>query len=559
MRRKWNLVFVLAGLLSLTLVPAAVADEGHAHADKKEVSPSHQAKENLHTAGKEGKGHGHMEMKMTSPARGGMGGHRAEAKEEKGPGHMEMKGTAAGHPAKEGHHAEGKEEKEHGHGAAEMMKGLTPLQAKGLRLVSDLHCNACHYISEALEHGEGHGGGHGGVAPTLGFVGDKFRPDWLFDFIQKPHTIRHWLAIRMPQFRLTEEEAVSLVKHLTEDMKNPEPLPELKFAVSPAERGTLLVSGKKLMSEDYFNCWNCHQQGDKKPDGPRENWGPDLEISARRLRPEWLAQWLRDPQKLMPGTKMPTYFEDDESGPDEILGGSEARQIFAMAERIRELARKEEKKGPSAFERAKKRHPAANRALGTQLMSELNCAGCHDVSGTHERIEAAPPLAHEGSRVTKEWLVDFLKKPYRYRPIGYTSAAASRMPDFRLSGDETEAIAAFLMMQTDERTHAHEKPHPDPEAKVRRGERLFAGMYCRACHETGDVPGIKSGVAPRFAGPNLARAGRRLQEDHLKLWLAGEVTHSGSKLEMDAHPMVPRLGLSKKQIGELAAYLVSLE
>ena len=248
MRRKWNLVFVLAGLLSLTLVPAAVADEGHAHADKKEVSPSHQAKENLHTAGKEGKGHGHMEMKMTSPARGGMGGHRAEAKEEKGPGHMEMKGTAAGHPAKEGHHAEGKEEKEHGHGAAEMMNGLTPLQANGLRLVSDLHCNACHYISEALEHGEGHGGGHGGVAPTLGFVGDKFRPDWLFDFIQKPHTIRPWLAIRMPQFRLTEEEAVSLVKHLTEDMKNPEPLPELKFAVSPAERGTLLVSGKKLMS-----------------------------------------------------------------------------------------------------------------------------------------------------------------------------------------------------------------------------------------------------------------------------------------------------------------------
>ncbi len=73
--------------------------------------------------------------------------------------------------------------------------------------------------------------------------------------------------------------------------------------------------------------------------------------------------------------------------------------------------------------------------------------------------------------------------------------------------------------------------------------------------------GISLAGTPFASGTGIfpARAGRRLQEDYLKLWLAGEVTQSGSKLEMDAHPMVPRLGLSTKQIGKLAAYLVSLK
>jgi hypothetical protein len=38
----------------------------------------------------------------------------------------------------------------------------------------------------------------------------------------------------------------------------------------------------------------------------------------------------------------------------------------------------------------------------------------------------------------------------------------------------------------------------------------------------------------------------------------GDVTRSGSKLEMDAHPLVPAMGLTQKQIEELSAYVVTL-
>jgi len=480
------------------------------------------------------------------------GGKSSPTAKKAAEGHPGMDKAPGDHSAKEEPHGPGMSAAE-GHG--DVPKGLTPQQEKGSNLISALHCNACHYIRPELEHGAGHGGGHGGVAPNLANLGDKFRPGWLFEFLQKPHTIRPWLKIRMPDFRLTEQETVALVQHISEDMVGTgrPSLPSLKL--SSAERKTFLEAGKKLMSAEYFDCWGCHQKGEKKPEGPMESWAPDLEISSQRLRRDWIVQWLQDPQKLMSGTKMPTYFEATDSGPDEILGGDETKQIYAIAQYILSLSPPREK--PSAYAAAKMRHPAATRVRGARLMNELNCAGCHDIGGMHERLEAGPPLAHEGSRVRKEWLAGFLKNPRRIRPIGYTEGRSSRMPDFRLTNEEAEAIAEFLVTLKDKRTHEDAKPHAGQRGKVKRGARLFASLRCGACHQMNGRP-EKSGL-PRFRGPNLAHTGQRLNEDHLKFWLAGEVTRSGSNLEMDAHPIVPAMGLTRRQIEELSAYLVTLK
>jgi len=441
------------------------------------------------------------------------------------------------------------------HGHREVQKRLTTHQEKGFQLISALHCNACHYISSEFEHGVGHRGGHAGVAPDLTNLGDKFRPGWLFEFLQKPHIIRPWLKIRMPNFRLTEQEIVALVWHISKDMvgKSPRFLPAVEL--SSAERKTFLKAGKKLMSAEYFDCWSCHQKGQKKPEGLIEGWAPDLEISSQRLRPDWIVQWLQAPQKLVPGTKMPTYFEGPDSGPDEILGGDETKQVYAIVEYILSLS--PVRGESSAYATAKNWHPEATREWGGELMSELNCAGCHDVGGMHERLEAGPPLAHEGSRVRKEWLVGFLKDPSQIRPIGYTGGRSARMPSFRLTHEEAEALAEFLMTLKDKRVHEHAKPQAVQKVKTKKGARLFASLRCEACHQMNGQ--LERNVPPRFRGPNLAHAGRRLKEDHLKLWLAGDVTRSGSNLEMDAHPVVPAMDLTRKQIQELSAYLTTLK
>ena len=46
-----------------------------------------------------------------------------------------------------------------------------------------------------------------------------------------------------------------------------------------------LLAGQKLTTKDYFNCFSCHQQGDRKPEGPPDGWAPDLSMARHRLRP----------------------------------------------------------------------------------------------------------------------------------------------------------------------------------------------------------------------------------------------------------------------------------
>ena len=38
------------------------------------------------------------------------------------------------------------------------------------------------------------------------------------------------------------------------------------------------------------------------------NLAPNLELTFGRLRPEWVVDWLRDPQVIDPGTRMPSFF-----------------------------------------------------------------------------------------------------------------------------------------------------------------------------------------------------------------------------------------------------------
>ena len=47
-------------------------------------------------------------------------------------------------------------------------------------------------------------------------------------------------------------------------------------------------------------------------------------------------KWLRDPQKVQPGTKMPSFYP---GGPDDVLGGKEDLQIEALRDYIMTLGR----------------------------------------------------------------------------------------------------------------------------------------------------------------------------------------------------------------------------
>ena len=82
------------------------------------------------------------------------------------------------------------------------------------------------------------------------------------------------------------------------------------------------MAGKKL--HEFGACDNCHFYGDKFPKGDPQTWAPNLAMTKYRLRPEWIIDWLRDPQAIMPGTKMPAPYLPD----PEILSSSDALEIW---------------------------------------------------------------------------------------------------------------------------------------------------------------------------------------------------------------------------------------
>ena len=216
--------------------------------------------------------------------------------------------------------------------------------SRGFALYKALGCPGCH------------GGDRdevtGGIGPDLSQAGDKLRPEWLSEFLMRPTTIRPWLTARMPGFRLTEAEARALGELLAElkDRGAARPPERLRFPGSISE--TNVEAGRRLASREFLSCASCHV-GEERPEGAQDEWAPDLRISARRLNPDWIVRWLQDPQRLAPGTKMPSFFSDDTSGPEDILDGDEERQILALRDYILSLGRAEPREGGHAAVPAK--------------------------------------------------------------------------------------------------------------------------------------------------------------------------------------------------------------
>ena len=205
----------------------------------------------------------------------------------------------------------------------------------GRSLVKRYNCNGCHVI-------EGQGGAIAAFYPDKAKIppplevgglheGEKVQAIWLYQFLGRPTPLRPWLDVRMPTFGLGIEEATALTKYFAVLGKQQVPYEYVSLDEPQAEH---IRAGRLLMSKDYFDCFSCHQQGDRKPEGPPEGWAPDLGLAKRRLRPIWIAKWLKDPQKIQPGTKMPSYYP---GGPDDVLGGKEDRQIQAITDYLMHL------------------------------------------------------------------------------------------------------------------------------------------------------------------------------------------------------------------------------
>jgi cytochrome c2 len=132
----------------------------------------------------------------------------------------------------------------------------------------------------------------------------------------------------MPSYNLTNEERNKLAEGFQGMSKQQTFVDNLEVIKwEPGER----EAAKALF--DSYACASCHSAGYDKTIEPS---APNLALSKLRLRPSWIKKWLKDPQAIMPGTLMPSFWEGGESMDSTILDGDPVRQIDALTKYILE-------------------------------------------------------------------------------------------------------------------------------------------------------------------------------------------------------------------------------
>lgn len=223
----------------------------------------------------------------------------------------------------------------------------------------------------------------------------------------------------------------------------------------------LLREGRELFANQ--RCQRCHPAGANEQVAYPE-WNldaPDLRNMGDRVSAEWLVQWIANPQHVRTQATMPRMF--DAENPEH------QQQIRDLAAYLQSQPSTVVAKDEIGF--------AKEDAVveGEKVFETLGCIACH----TFESPEQADrwnrvSLHFVGAKFSPGELREFLRAPHaRYQ--------SSRMPDFRLSAEETEQLAAYLQSSSKGEISPLSGVPGDPL----RGADLFRRVGCAACHNQG--------------------------------------------------------------------------
>jgi mono/diheme cytochrome c family protein len=224
--------------------------------------------------------------------------------------------------------------------------------------------------------------------------------------------------------------------------------------------------GRELFLE--YRCARCHTPAGSTGDVPELSMdAPSFEEIGSRRNAAWMSRWLQDPKALRRTARMPRLFNG---------AGADADAAAAAAY----LASLTSGRGA---------RPASAEAAGTQpgtiggsrdggpsgdvLFEILHCAACHDVPGSNESDPDKISLRGARAKFSGDGLREFLMKPEAHY-------AWTRMPNFKLTADESARISTFV------NGHADPPPIESPAAAdpptVARGRSLVQTAGCLSCH-----------------------------------------------------------------------------
>ncbi|MEY4179473.1 MAG: hypothetical protein RLY70_3047 [Planctomycetota bacterium] len=186
-----------------------------------------------------------------------------------------------------------------------------------------------------------------------------------------------------------------------------------------AEDSDLTRGGQLLIGE--LNCVACHAAEGPLANGVAAKKAPILDNVGKRVRPEFLREFLLNPQAAKPGTTMPHV----------LASGSDAERAAQAESLVHFLSLTGALVEGAAAPQAAKR--------GEQLFHQIGCVACHDRQTTGAQpLPDSVPLGTLSKKYSLTSLQQFLAEPLAVRPSG-------RMPHLNLTSDESRDIAAYLL------------------------------------------------------------------------------------------------------------------
>lgn len=421
----------------------------------------------------------------------------------------------------------------------------TPKLNRGRELIAKFNCIGCHKL-EGIARPKM-------LGPDLTNIGTKVSREWIYKWLKEPRTIsdkdgnvvvdgvKNEDELRMPQFTLSDEELRSLSAFLsTQKRKAIAPAKFDPRVLAKWEKSPDTVDQGELRFRQMF-CTTCHaiavtRAGETTLIGG--TIGPELSKVGSKVNTDWLVAWLRNPEGYLPNTTMPRYGWSDEDlykvtnylqaklTDSELL--SNVPQLGALAD--------------------------AEVQQGKRLFMQKGCSSCHAIEGITAPTEFGPDLSNLGGKTISQ--LEFGQSKIPHNLIAYIRAkvtdphsvnAAARMPQFRFTPEDLDAIVTALLSMTGEPpTPAWDQlrvpaPHAEFHPAGEFGE-IIQRYRCYACHKFNGFGGTLA--------PDLSFEGSRAE----RAWLISFLK-SPQTLRPTLTLRMPQFNMTDHEAGVIADYL----
>jgi mono/diheme cytochrome c family protein len=199
---------------------------------------------------------------------------------------------------------------------------------EGRKLISQNNCRGCHIVNRRGRAIAPLIADENFLPPDLTPQGERAQSPFMFNFLKDPTVmkIRPWMRVRMPTFQFTDHQAATLVSGFAAEGNEPQ-FDTQQFRTPPAQN---IAIGREVFN--MLRCQQCHSLTQVDPANPpipnvadTQSLAPNLTLSKVRLRHDWIADWIRRPDEMIPGTRMPTNFPRDPQ-----TGGFQSPLAMAM-------------------------------------------------------------------------------------------------------------------------------------------------------------------------------------------------------------------------------------